>query len=180
MYIYICHLTLILALTRRPARIGSGGGMHIFGRNRIPSRTIGDTSVKIVNTATPAATRVQLRPTVDGIVATLPARFERGMLIFPTCCGVTDPIKRIRRGKTGSTLVCGHDEALGGGGGRAAIVLLRLEAIEGKVIRTRSLLQQERATSHDQHHTSNNSHPAPGPHGCHHHPLQTGTHGRRR
>ena len=124
----------------------------------MPIITVWDTFVKTIFTVV-----VRLGPAVDGIVATLVTGFEG--ITFTQPGSSTDPLKSVRRGNTGLRLTTS-----------CVATVLILEASGGMVIR-RSILHQNRATSH-QHHTSDNNNTR-GPNGSHR-PLRTVTHGRRR
>ena len=93
--------TLMLALTRRSARIGLCGGIHIFGRNHLPRISIWDTRTIITRTNHGfLCTKVRFRPAVGARISELKTGLEG--ISLTKVAGVTNSIKGTIRGKTRS------------------------------------------------------------------------------
>jgi len=93
---------LMLALTRRSARIGLCGGIHIFGRNHLPRISIWDTATIITQgfKNKNLCTKVRFRPAVGARLSELKTGLEG--ISLTKVAGVTNSIKGTIRGKTRS------------------------------------------------------------------------------
>ena len=135
----------MLALTRRPARIGLRDGIHILGVNGMPRLTssVWDACVILgIRAQKLCATVPRFCPAVGFQLIELVTRFK---VIILTTRSSTDPTKGTPRRKTGSAVFRGNDKPPGGGV---------------------SLPLQDHATNHHKQHTRYNSN---------HLPLQTAT-----